>query len=129
MAIVRQLCIKLENRPGSLAELCSEMGKRAVNITAIQGSDPQRGNAIRVVAHPVDAAKKVLDAMSIAHTEESALGVKLAERPGALGRVTRKLADAGINVEYIYGTIERGSQRAMIVIGVSDLAAASRLVK
>jgi hypothetical protein len=129
VGVVRQFCVTLENRPGALAELCSELGKRAVNITAISGSEPQRGNAIRVLAHPPDTARRVLESLQLQFTEEPAIGVHLAERPGALGRVTRKLADAGINIEYIYGTIERNSQRALIVVGVKDVAAASKVVK
>jgi hypothetical protein len=109
--------------------MCSELGKRAVNITAISGSDPQRSNAIRMLASPPETARRVLEGMKVSFTEESALGVHLAERPGALGRVTRKLADAGVNIEYIYGSIERGSRRALIVIGVPDIGAASKIVK
>jgi len=129
VSVVRQLRVRLENRPGALAELCSELGKRAVNIVAIQGSEAGSGGPIRVVAQPADTARKVIEGMKLSCTEEPAIAVKLSERPGALGRVTRKLADAGINIEYIYGTIEKGSQRALIVIGVTDVTAAARIVK
>ena len=33
----------------------------------------------------------------------------------------------GINIEYLYGTIDRGSKRALIVLGVSDVEAAARV--
>ena len=49
-------------------------------------------------------------------------------RPGALGRITRKLADADINVLYAYGSIVKGEGRALIVLGVSDLGKAEKLV-
>lgn len=129
MGIVNQLCVKLENRPGALAELCSELAKKAVNIAAIEGGDARRNTPIRLVVSPMDAARKVLDAMRIDYTEERAVAVHLAERPGALGRVTRKLAEKGIQIEYIYGSIERNASRALIVLGVSDLEAAARILK
>lgn len=129
MGVVKQLCINVENRPGALAEVCSELGKKAVNINGIQGSHPQRDNSIRLLVHPIEAARKVLDSMKLKYVEEQALAIHLAERPGALGRITRKLAENGINVDYIYGSIEKGSQRALIVLGVSDIEAASKLLK
>ena len=77
----------------------------------------------------MDAAKKVLEKMGYRFQEETVLTVHLPHRPGALGKVTRKLAEKGIDILYAYGTIERGSERAMIVMGVSDPQAASEIVK
>ncbi len=128
MPVIRQLNVALQSRPGALAELCSELAKKAINISAIQASEAQP-NAIRLVASPLEAAKKVCEAMRLEYREEPALGVQLAERPGALGRITRKLADKGINIEYVYGTIEKGSQRALVVLGVADVEAAAKLLK
>ena len=53
---------------------------------------------------------------------------RVTDRPGALGRATRKLADAGINVDYAYGSIVKGEERALIVMGVSDVEKATKLV-
>ena len=43
--------------------------------------------------------------------------------------LTRKLADNGINIEYIYGTIETNSQKALIILGVTDVQAAARFLR
>ena len=129
MALATQLSIQVENKRGALAEVCSELAKVAVNITGISAPELRGKTSIRIVAKPVEAAKKVLEKMGLPFQEETVLTVHLPERPGALGRVTRKLADKGIDVLYIYGTIEHGSERAMVVMGVSDPAAASQIVK
>jgi len=128
VAIIRQLRVALKSRPGALAALCTELAKRAVNINAIQANEAQP-DSIRLVATPLEAAKKVCQAMELEFREEPALAAHLADRPGALGRITRKLADKGINIEYVYGSIERGSQKALVVIGVADVEAASRVLK
>ena len=129
MALATQLSIQVENKRGALAEVCSELAKVAVNILGISVPDLRGKASIRIVAKPVEAAKKVLEKMGLPFKEETVLTVHLPERPGALGRVTRKLADKGIDVLYAYGTIEHGSERAMVVMGVSDPAAASQFVK
>jgi hypothetical protein len=45
--------------------------------------------------------------------------------PGALGRAAKLLADAGVNVEYLYSTAVEGHPMAAVVIGVPDALKAS----
>lgn len=129
MARITQLVIRAEDKPGVLAQICSELAKVAVNITAITAAPEQtQAQKIRIVAAPHAAAKKVLDALHFTYTEEEGLAVRLTDRPGALGRATRKLADAGINITYVYGSIVKGGEKALVVLGVSDLEKAAGLV-
>ena len=129
MSLAKQLTISIENKRGALASLCSELAKVAVNITAIYAPDPPGKPALRIVATPLETAKKVLDQMGLSYQEDTVLTVHLPDRPGALGKATRKLAEKGIDILYAYGTITRGSERAMVVMGVSDPKAASEIVK
>jgi hypothetical protein len=127
MARVTQLVIHTENTPGALAQICTELAKVAVNIGAIMAAHDQ-SQGIRIVAAPLATARKVLDMLRISYSEEEAIAVRLTDRPGALGRVTRKLADAGINITYAYGSIVKGEERALIVLGVSDVEKAAKVV-
>jgi hypothetical protein len=127
MAKVTQLMIQAENKPGALAHICSEMAKVAVNITAIMAAHDEAGG-IRIVATPHATAKKVLDGLNISYREEDGVAVRLSDRPGALGKATRKLADKGINIHYAYGSIVKGEGRALIIMGVSDVNKAADLV-
>ncbi len=121
MARITQIVIQAEHKPGTLASICSEMAKKAVNITAIMAAYDQPGGRIRLVATPHAAAGKVLEGMNLPYKEEPAVSIRVTDRPGALGRATRKLADRGINVLYAYGSIVKGSERALIILGVEDV--------
>ncbi|HXZ79898.1 MAG TPA: ACT domain-containing protein [Terriglobales bacterium] len=127
MARVVQLRIQVENKPGMLATICSELAKRAVNITAVMASQESQGG-IRLLATPLAVARRVLEEIRIPFEEEDAIAVRVTDRPGALGRIMRKLAEAGVNVEYAYGSIVKGSERALIVVGVHDIAKAEKLI-
>lgn len=129
MAIVTQFLVVLEDRPGSLAEACSGLAAKAVNIQAISVPESGGSGAVRVVVNHPDTARKVFDSLGIKYSEEDALAVRLSDRPGALGRVTRKLAEKKINVDYVYGTIEKGAPEALLIMGVSDIKKAAQLVK
>jgi hypothetical protein len=128
MARVTQLMIQAEHQPGVLASICSELAKKAVNITAVMAAPDQSGG-IRIVAAPHPTARKVLDDLKLPYREEEALAIRIDDRPGALGKATRKLADKGINVLYAYGSIVKGEERALIVLGVSDMAKAEETLK
>jgi hypothetical protein len=129
VAIAKQLSIMLENRPGALAELCSKLAEKAINILGLMVPDQPGVAPVRFVVNSVDAAKKTLESLRLKFSEEEVLLVHLSDRPGALGKLTRKLADRGIDVRYAYGTILKGAGRAAVVLAVSDLAAAEKIAK
>lgn len=130
MPIATEFSLLLENKPGALAEVCSELAAKAVNIQALMASDVRGWGTVRmVVSHP-DTARKVLAAIGLKYSEDEVLVIRLSDRPGALGRATRKLAEHEINIDYAYLTIEKGAaKKALVVLGVSDLKRAAKLLK
>ncbi len=129
MPIKKQFSVMLENKRGVLAQVCSRLAEKAVNILALMVPEQPGIARIRLVVSSDETAKKILDSMGSNYTEEDVLAVEVSDKPGALGKLTRKLADNNIDVNYAYGTIEKGVGKAMIVIGVSDLEAAVRVLK
>ena len=127
--MAKQLTVMLDNKRGALAEICSKLAEKAVNILGL--SVPvQAGKApVRIVVNRAEAAKKVFDDLGLKYSEEEVVAAHLSDRPGALGKLTRKLADHNVDVKYAYGSISRGAKRALIILAVSDPVAASRLVK
>ena len=89
----------------------------------------RRRRARRLVVNQTSNARKVFDSMGIKYSEEEVLSVRVSDRPGSLGRVTRKLAENKINVEYVYGTIEKGASDALVIVSVSNLKKAAQLLK
>ena len=129
MPIVKEFSVVLENRPGALAEACSELAKKAVNIQAVLVPDVRGFGPVRLVVNNPEVAARVFDAMGLQYTQDEVLAVKLSDKPGALGRVTRKLAEHKINIEYAYGSIEKGAPHALVILAVSDLKKAAELTK
>ena len=129
MAVARQLSVMVENKRGALAELCSKLAEKAVNILGLMVPEQAGVAPVRVVVNNADTARKIFDGLGLKYTEEDVLDVHLSDRPGALGKLTRKLADHKIDVKYVYGSILKGAGRANVIIAVSDVAAAAKIVK
>jgi len=68
-----------------------------------------------------DKAKETLTAGKIRFSEEEIIAIDLDNRPGALGEVAEKLAQAKINVKYAYATASEGSAKATVLLSVPDV--------
>ena len=129
MAAAKELSVMLENKPGALAELCSKLAEKAVNILGMMVPEQSGVAPVRLVVNHTDVAEKVFDQLGIKYTESDVLNVPLSDKPGALGKITRKLADHKINIKYAYATILPGAGKANVILGVSDVEAAAKIVK
>ena len=126
---MKQISVIAENRRGVLAELCSELAKVAVNIVALMVPEQPGTAPIRLVVNNNEAAKSVFQKLGLNFAEEDVVAAHVSDRPGGLGKLTRKLADHEIDVLYAYGSIVKGAGKALIILSVSDPAAAAKIVK
>lgn len=101
---MHDLTIELENQPGALAEMGEALGRAGVSVEGggawvVDG----RGVAHFLVENGL-AARQALEAAGI---EVLAMQEVLVQRlnqgePGQLGKISRKMADAGVNIEVLY---------------------------
>lgn len=109
------LCITLDDRPGALAEMGEALGQAGISI--------EGGGAFVVndegVAHFLyedgDAARKALEDAGIKVLACRRVLVQRLdqEEPGQLGRITRLMADAGVNIEVMYS--DHNNQLILVV--------------
>jgi hypothetical protein len=121
--VATDLTVILEDRPGELALLGQATGSAGVNI---EGMCALTGEGRGVIHLLVDdgkaaAARSALEAagMGVADQRE-VLVVNIEDRPGTLGELARRLAEASVNIELVYSTF--GGVR--IVIATDDLDSA-----
>lgn len=129
MAVRKQLSVTMENRPGTLAATCDALAAKKVNILAFLSIEREGKSLVRMVVDKLPAAKKVLQAVGASYTEEQVLTTKMANRPGTLAAVAKRLGDAGVNINYAYLGAETGSAQQLLVLSVSDLARARKLLR
>jgi hypothetical protein len=117
MAIRTELSLRLQNSPGALVGVCQTLSDEHVNIQAM--ALEATGQLRLVVDNHVHAAA-VLRERHHNVTERSVVVLALSNAPGALGTTLKLVADAGINVDYVYGGAADGGSSASVVLGVDD---------
>jgi hypothetical protein len=106
---MKDLTIELENRPGALAELGSALGQAGVSIEGggawVFNHEPHARTAIAHFLFADGAAARfALESAGIrVLSERDVLVQKLKQEvPGQLGKISRRMADAGVNIEALY---------------------------
>lgn len=116
----KDLTVVLEDRPGTLAALGEALGKAGVNIEGICGVQAGERGVIHLLVEDGAAARRAVEAVGIeVRDERDVLVLEVQDRPGVLGAVARRIADAGVNVDLIYL-----ATHTRLVIGADDLARA-----
>jgi hypothetical protein len=123
--MAKDLTVTLEDRPGSLADLGEATGAADINIEGMCGVTAEGRGVIHILVDDAAGTRKALEDAGIEVGEErDVLVVEVEDRPGTMGEVARKLADAGVNVDLAYPTF--GGVR--LVLGVDDLDKAREAV-
>jgi len=101
---MRDLAIRLENRPGALAEMGETLGSAGVSVEG-GGVFVIDGKGIaHFLFEDAGAARKALEANGITVIEDREVLVQRLkqDQPGQLGKIARMMADAGVNIEVMY---------------------------
>jgi hypothetical protein len=117
---VVDLEIDIENEPGSLARIAAAISDAGVNIAAATCTGPGDRAELHILVPHAEAAKHVL---ATSHDvtiskEREVVVVEVDDRPGVLADLTRKIAQAGVNLDLVYV-----ATRNRVVLGSPDIEA------
>jgi len=99
---LKQFDVFMEDRPGSLARLAELLGASGVNIKAIASERAQTRPLIRIVTDDERTTRSTLERAGIQYAIRDLISLRLADRPGELGKIARKLSRAMVNIDSIY---------------------------
>ena len=124
MEKAKQFTVRVEDRPGALGEVASALGASKVNILAFTVGPAEGRGVLRVVVDKPTAAQKAFGERGWEASEEDVVAVVLADTPGHLGAVAKRLGEAGVNIRCAYTGPARSAGKARTYFEVSDLEAA-----
>ena len=117
MPVRTELNLRLPNSPGALAGVCRLLADEHVNIIAMA---LESSGQLRLVVDNHVRGAGALRGQQHQVTEREVVVTSIANGPGALAPVLALAADAGVNIDYAYGSAPERTAGAAIVLGVED---------
>lgn len=121
---LKQLTVFVENKQGSLVNITDTLAEKNVNLRALSIADTQDFGLLRLIVSDNDTALSALSDKGYVLKITEVVGVKIGDEPGKLSKALSVLAEAGINVEYLYAFMARTEKHAYVVLRPTDNAAA-----
>ncbi|MCE5186726.1 MAG: ACT domain-containing protein [Planctomycetaceae bacterium] len=112
---ITQISVFLENRKGRLYEICSMLGQAKINIRALTIAETETFGVLRMVVDKPAEAIELFRKNHVTANQADVVAVEVPDRPGGLANVLKMLSDRQVNVEYMYGFVEKFSENALLV--------------
>ncbi len=125
--MARDLLLSLSDQPGEGARMGEALGAAGVNIEGVCAITHEGRATVHILVEDPGSARSALDGAGIKVEGETDVIVgdlsESVDSPGTLGRMTRQLADAGINITLVYLATKNRA-----VIDTSDNAKARQIL-
>ncbi len=128
MPKAKEFTVTIKDEPGALGKCFLALAERGVNILAFQSYVEEGESLVRFVADDVAGAKAVLSGLRMNFEATDVAVIRMAHRPGELGRAASRLGEKQINIDYSYCGLELGSTLVLLVFGVDHLTRAATLL-
>ncbi len=112
---ITQISVFLENKEGRLHKVCQVLGDNNINIRALSIAENEDFGILRIVVNDPQKAVTILKQNNIMANLTDVVAVEVEDKPGGLSSILNVLKDNDINVEYMYGFLERFSDKALLV--------------
>lgn len=113
---VKQLSFTMPDRAGLLSEVTSAIAGAKVNITSICAYGMENTAYFILTTESNAKAKKALAQLGVTVEEKDAIAVEMPNKAGELEKVAKRIAEAGIYINYIYGTAGPGKTSTCIIM-------------
>jgi len=117
---IMQMSVFVENNKGRLYNLCRVLGEHKINIKALTLAETPEFGIVRLVVNKAEEALKIVKENGFIATIADIVAVEVSDDPGGLAAALKVLADNNINIEYMYGFVEKQTEKALMVFKFED---------
>ncbi|MBN1996099.1 amino acid-binding protein [candidate division KSB1 bacterium] len=118
---VKQISIFMENRAGRLEEITEVLRVADVNIRALSLADTSDFGILRIIVDKPKEAVEKLRNEGFTVRENDVIACVVDDHPGGLHQILNILAQNNISVEYMYGLLERHTDKAVMIMRIEEL--------
>jgi hypothetical protein len=117
---IHQISVFLENRAGQLAEMTALLSANKIDMRAISIAETADYGVLRLIVDDSERTASILLSNGFIVSMTPVVAVAVPDEPGGLSRVLRILAQAGIDIEYMYALVGRLDTQACMIFRVGD---------
>ena len=117
---IKQISIFLENTAGRIADVTKVLKDNSINLRAIMIADTADFGILRIITDDSDKAVSVLKDAKFTTKTTDVLAISISDKVGALHDVMALFQNNGINIEYLYASLEKTGDTAIIIFKVQD---------
>ena len=119
---IHQISVFLENRIGQLAEITKLLADANIDIRAISIAETADYGVARLIVDDSQKASAILLQHGDILSMTPVWAVEVPDRPNGLAELLAVLAEAEVDVEYMYSLFTKTVGKAYMVLRVSDEA-------
>ena len=127
--VIQQISIFLENKSGRLADVTRVMAQAGINLRAISIADTADFGILRVIVDKADAALEALAKAGFTTRTTDVLALEIEDVPGSLAKIMDIFKDTGVNIEYLYASLEKNGNKAVVIFKVEDVEHGLKIVR
>ncbi len=127
--VIKQISVFVENKEGRLAEITEKIAAAGVDIRALSIADTTDFGILRLIVDRPEETEKALRDEGFTVSVTNVIAVGIDDVPGGFAKPMRVLADAHIDVEYMYAFISRDTKKAYVILRVNDNETAAKALE
>ncbi|MGI5911642.1 MAG: ACT domain-containing protein [Syntrophomonadaceae bacterium] len=125
----KQISVFLENKAGRLSNVTRVLGDAGINIRALSIADTSDFGILRIIVNDPSRAYRILKDAGFTVSETEVIAVQVPDSPGGLASVLEQMADANLNIEYLYAFLGTSQGEALVIFKVEDIERAYQAFK
>ena len=127
---IKQVSVFVENKAGRLVAILEALERRGINIRALSVSDAAEIGIVRMILTNAEEGIEELQRAGFTTRMDRVISAEIPDVPGGLlHSVAKPIAEAGINLKYLYAYTEPSTNKTMAVIKTDDLERSEKVLK
>ena len=126
---VKQISVLLGNVPGTLSRVTNILDKEDITTKALLAASAAESSTVRLVVSDPDRAAAVLESYGFDYEVTPVLAAEVPLHSGGMNAILKPLANAEINILYLYTSINRIGKETIVILGTDKLDEAREVLK
>jgi len=120
MLKIHQISIFLENRSGSLSEITGLLAAKGINLRALSIAETRDYGVLRIIADDEEKATAALLENGCILSRTPVTVISVPDEPAGLSQILTMLAQAKVDIDYMYSLFTHQDGKAYMVFRVAD---------